>query len=145
MTILGIETSCDETALALLECNGELPNPRFNVLAEALHSQVNIHKEFGGVFPMMAKREHARNLSPLFKQLLQKAGFDKNDAAHTSKNHSNILKNIGMVLEREPELFKQFSEYIPTIQKPPVDVIAVTQGPGLEPALWVGINFAKPL
>jgi N6-L-threonylcarbamoyladenine synthase len=46
---------------------------------------------------------------------------------------------------REPELWKQFETFIPTIEQPPVDAIAVTFGPGLEPALWVGINFAKAL
>ena len=48
-------------------------------------------------------------------------------------------------MERESELLKQFLEFIPTIQTPKIDVIAVTVGPGLEPALWVGVNFAKAL
>ena len=55
------------------------------------------------------------------------------------------VKQIEEILEREPELLKLFLKYIPTIEVPEIDAIAVTQGPGLEPALWVGINFAKAL
>jgi N6-L-threonylcarbamoyladenine synthase len=49
------------------------------------------------------------------------------------------------LLSHETELARQFVDYIPTIEKPDIDAIAVTTGPGLEPALWVGINFAKAL
>ncbi len=48
-------------------------------------------------------------------------------------------------MEREPELLEQFLKFIPTIKIPKIDSIAVTVGPGLEPALWVGINFARAL
>ncbi|HEY4499485.1 MAG TPA: tRNA (adenosine(37)-N6)-threonylcarbamoyltransferase complex transferase subunit TsaD [Candidatus Paceibacterota bacterium] len=160
MIVLGIETSCDETALALLECQGDLTTPTFKVVAEELFSQIEIHKKYGGVFPMMAKREHGRNLIPLLKNLLQKAGYAQ--PYSSTKNHSSILENTGMILLREPELLKDFLEYIPTIEPPTrpvrsreglqrgfasngIDMIAVTTGPGLEPALWVGINFAKAL
>jgi len=143
MNILGIETSCDETALSLLECDGGLTDPHFKILAEAVHSQIETHKPFGGVFPMVAKREHARNLVPLFQQTLTEV--DMLMPASTPINHSNILQNVGMILTREPELLAQFLQFIPTINKPPIDAIAVTYGPGLEPALWVGINFAKAL
>jgi len=144
MNILSIETSCDETALAVLECSGNLSAPRFTLRAETVASQIEIHKPFGGVFPMLAKREHARNLVPLFMELLQKAGM-RESASPAAALHSGILENIRMVLEREPDLFTHFKEHILTIKKPPVDAIAVTQGPGLEPTLWVGINFARAL
>lgn len=55
------------------------------------------------------------------------------------------IKKITVLLEREPEMLPLFLTYIPTIKKPAIDLIAVTSGPGLEPALWVGINFAKAL
>ena len=144
MNILSIETSCDETALAVLECSGNLSAPRFTLRAETLPSPIKIHKPFGGVFPMLAKREHARNLVPLFMELLQKAGM-RESASPAAAIHSDILENIRIVLEREPDLFTHFKEHILTIKKPPVDAIAVTQGPGLEPTLWVGINFARAL
>lgn len=68
MKILGIETSCDETAICLLECSGALltKDLEIKILGNALRSQIEYHKEFGGVVPMMAKREHARELDTSF-------------------------------------------------------------------------------
>ncbi|MBI2096372.1 MAG: tRNA (adenosine(37)-N6)-threonylcarbamoyltransferase complex transferase subunit TsaD [Candidatus Taylorbacteria bacterium] len=60
-------------------------------------------------------------------------------------NLKSLILNLLTILAREPELLKQFTEFVPKIEKPPIDKIAVTVGPGLEPALWVGINFAKAL
>ena len=71
MLILSIETSCDETALAILDCKGGLLKPSFKVLAETVHSQTKIHEQYGGVFPMMAKREHQKNLIPLLIKVLK--------------------------------------------------------------------------
>ncbi len=140
MIILGIETSCDETALALIEAENDTGATEITVLGEELFSQVEIHKPFGGVFPTMAKREHARNLIPLMKKLL---GGIKVPISNSQFLISN--QRIHAILAREPELLKQFLEFIPTIEKPKIDKIAVTYGPGLEPALWVGINFAFAL
>lgn len=131
MRILGIETSCDETAISIIETKGKLDGDfHINVLANEILSQIGIHREYGGVFPMIAKREHAKNLVPLLLQALK---------------HSDILKNIRIDRSREPELWEQFEKEIPRIAKPTIDAIAVTKGPGLEPALWTGINFAKAL
>src|SRR3989338_461626 len=150
MVILGIETSCDETALALIETRESGDKIEFTVISNIVHSQVAIHKQYGGVFPMMAKREHAKNLTPLLKQMLMESDFLKFkvkslklkvDEKLQFKNQNETEK----ILERESELLKQFLEFIPSIERPPIDVIAVTEGPGLEPALWVGINFAKAL
>ncbi|MSR73128.1 tRNA (adenosine(37)-N6)-threonylcarbamoyltransferase complex transferase subunit TsaD [Candidatus Parcubacteria bacterium] len=159
MKILGIETSCDETALCVTE--------GFSVLGTSLFSQVKIHEKYGGVFPMLAKREHAKNLILLFKDLIEKIDTTKQTKSasktETTKNQpavsavravftdeqkyfTDIQKEfLEKMLEREPELLVAFLEYIPTIEKPDIDAIAVTYGPGLEPALWVGINFAKAL
>lgn len=104
MKILGIETSCDETALALVEASGGLARPRFKILKNLVASQIKIHRPFGGVVPNLAKREHLKNLPRLFKKLCH--------------------ANRGL---------------------PKLDLIAVTVGPGLEPALWAGIGFAKEL
>ncbi|MEK7114352.1 MAG: hypothetical protein AAB850_02270 [Patescibacteria group bacterium] len=73
MRILAIETSCDETAIAILECIGDETHAEFKVLGNALLSQVEIHKEYGGVFPTLAKREHAKNLAPILKAALEEA------------------------------------------------------------------------
>jgi len=142
MRILAIETSCDETAVAILEASGTLDaGAEIRVLGNALISQIDIHKEYGGVFPTIAKREHQKNLVPLLIETLTQAGMH----AVIEKQHSNILQNVGMLLEREPELLKQLESIVVHIEKPDIDAIAVTVGPGLEPALWVGINFAKAL
>ncbi|PIR87785.1 MAG: tRNA (adenosine(37)-N6)-threonylcarbamoyltransferase complex transferase subunit TsaD [Candidatus Harrisonbacteria bacterium CG10_big_fil_rev_8_21_14_0_10_45_28] len=109
MRILAIETSCDETSIALVEAHldcaparqatGDLNAPKFQVLKNIVHSQIEIHKEWGGVVPNLAKREHLKNLPILFKEI----GTEE------------------------------------------FDLIAVTVGPGLEPALWTGVTFAVEL
>jgi N6-L-threonylcarbamoyladenine synthase len=109
--ILAIETSCDETAVTLLLINGKLEKPDIKVLGNTLLSQVALHRQYGGVYPNLAKREHEKNLPPLLEQTLREAG--------------------------ESTSWR--------IEKPDIDYIAVTNGPGLEPALWVGINFAEEL
>ncbi len=101
MIILGIETSCDETALCLLESKDN----KYKVLGNIIHSQIENHKQYGGVVPMLAKREHIKNLPILYKKILEESNINENQ----------------------------------------IDKIAVTQGPGLEPALWTGIIFAQEL
>jgi N6-L-threonylcarbamoyladenine synthase len=103
MNVLSIETSCDETGIALLKVSGGVRAPKVVVLADFVSSQIKIHRPFGGVVPNLAKREHLKNLPILFKRLQAKC---------------------------KPLKF---------------DLITVTVGPGLEPALWVGITFAQDL
>ena len=69
MIVLGIETSCDETGIALYDSDRGL-------LADALYSQVEIHAEFGGVIPELASRDHIRKTLPLISQVLDEAGLD---------------------------------------------------------------------
>ncbi len=107
MIILSIETSCDETGISILKATGGNKRPSFSILADTLASQVEIHAPYGGVYPMLAKREHIKNLPILLEKVLKKTKLNKKDK--------------------------------------PVDLIAVTSGPGLEPALWTGIVFAKEL
>ncbi|MBI3588826.1 MAG: tRNA (adenosine(37)-N6)-threonylcarbamoyltransferase complex transferase subunit TsaD [Candidatus Liptonbacteria bacterium] len=102
--ILGIETSCDETGVALVEASGGLRWTKFKVLKNLVASQIKIHEPFGGVVPNLAKREHLKNLPILWKRC-QVSGVRCQD----------------------------------------IDLIAVTVGPGLEPALWTGISFAKQI
>ena len=103
MKILSIETSCDETAISLIEATGGLKNPRFKILKNLVASQIKIHQPFGGVVPNLAKREHEKNLPILLKKILP------------ANSHLSP------------------------------DLIAVTVGPGLEPCLWTGIEFAEAL
>jgi len=104
MLILAIETSCDETAISLLESSGGIRNPKFKILGNLVASQIKIHRPFGGVVPNLAKREHLKNLPILMGKVVK------------------VSKSLNAI-----------------------DLIAVTVGPGLEPALWTGINFAKEL
>lgn len=71
MPVLGIETSCDETGLALVE--------KGRALGERLSSQADIHSVFGGVVPEIASREHLRLIEPLFESLLAHTGLTPSD------------------------------------------------------------------
>jgi len=149
MKILSIETSCDETALALIEVTTSetsLDNPQFTVLATSLFSQIEIHKEYGGVFPALAKRAHSENILPLMSNLLSDY-FTHPDASDLRKQSSVITLEqegaINKILERDPELAEALIEFIEKNPKPDIDHIVVTSGPGLEPALWVGITVAQ--
>ena len=71
MKILGIETSCDETAVAVVEVKGS----KIRVLSNVVSSQVKLHAKFGGVVPNLAAREHTKNIGPVFKLALKKAGI----------------------------------------------------------------------
>ncbi len=71
MRILGIESSCDETGVALVETTGgSLPR----LLSHALYSQIEMHQAYGGVVPELASRDHIRRLLPLTRQVLAEAG-----------------------------------------------------------------------
>ncbi len=72
MLVLGIETSCDETGLALYDTDAGL-------IAEVLYSQIPLHQQYGGVVPELASRDHVRKLLPLLEQLLQQANKAKTD------------------------------------------------------------------
>lgn len=72
MLILGIESSCDETGLALYDSARGL-------LAHAVHSQVAMHENYGGVVPELASRDHIRRLAPLLQQVLAESGSAKAD------------------------------------------------------------------
>lgn len=142
MKILSIETSCDETALGIVEASGNLDNPKVKVLGEALYSQVAIHTEYGGVYPNLAKREHAKNLAPLLKKSLTQANLFVESEKHYSEETWQEIKQI---CHREEGLYESLRQEFENIENPKIDFISVTYGPGLEPALWVGISFAKAL
>ena len=148
MRILAIETSCDETGIAILETTGALgaisPRAQIKVLADVLVSQASIHAEYGGVFPSLARREHAKNLMPLIIRALSEA-----DLLRPHQNvrilHAKEKETLEQIFHKEPELFEAFKTALLDISIPDIDAIAVTSGPGLEPALWVGINTAEAL
>jgi N6-L-threonylcarbamoyladenine synthase len=100
MIILGIETSCDETAVSVIEANQKI-----SVLSSIVSSQVQLHSKWGGVVPNLAAREHLKNILPVIEASLKKAGIKSSE----------------------------------------ITLLAVTNGPGLIPALLIGTNAAKTL
>ncbi len=102
MRILGIETSCDETAAAVLDVDDK----RISVLSNIISSQMGIHKAFGGVVPEVAARQHASHI------------------------HTIVQKAL---------------ESTPSGDGSDIDLVAVTQGPGLKTSLLVGTNAAQTL
>ncbi len=132
MIILGIETSCDDTCCALLKKQGD-----FQVLSNVVSSQIKVHRKYQGVFPTLAKREHEKNLTLVLKKSLKKANL--------LKKKKKKIKDLKNILSRHPELLKRTTNFLNNHQKPQIDAIAVTKGPGLEPCLWTGLNFAKAL
>ncbi|HTR00424.1 MAG TPA: tRNA (adenosine(37)-N6)-threonylcarbamoyltransferase complex transferase subunit TsaD [Candidatus Acidoferrum sp.] len=80
MLVLGIETSCDETGIALYDSER-------GILAEALYSQIKLHQQFGGVVPELASRDHIRKTLPLIREVMTRAncsGGDIDGVAYTS-------------------------------------------------------------
>lgn len=74
--ILGIESSCDETGVALVQLNEQGPP---QLLAHALHSQIDMHQAYGGVVPELASRDHIRRVVPLTRQVMADAGLALSD------------------------------------------------------------------
>jgi N6-L-threonylcarbamoyladenine synthase len=74
--VLGFESSCDETGVALVEVDGNAP-PK--LLAQALHSQIAMHQAYGGVVPELASRDHVRRVLPLAREVLSQAGLALHD------------------------------------------------------------------
>ena len=72
MKVLGIETSCDETGVAIYDSEAGL-------LADCLFSQVEIHAKYGGVIPELASRDHIRKTLPLIEEVIEKAGIDASE------------------------------------------------------------------
>jgi len=142
MQILSIETSCDETAVSIIEALGDFPNAKYEVISDALFSQIETHREYGGVFPALAKREHIATILPMLEKALKDS---KLEPSFTPTLTEKEVTHVHELLSREHGLADQLINFHNTYGKPPIDMIAVTSGPGLEPALWVGINFAKAL
>ena len=72
MIVLGIETSCDETGVAIYDSDQGL-------LADALHSQIDLHRVYGGVVPELASRDHLKRVLPLINDVLETASLRKSD------------------------------------------------------------------
>ena len=147
MRILAIETSCDETAVAIIETSGVKTHPRVLVLSNIVSSQIALHAKFGGVVPNLARREHENNLPLIIAQSIREAGDwnYKLQMTNDKRVPNYEIQKIEKILEREPDLFSGCEKHIFPLPVPDIDAIAVTNGPGLAPALWVGVNCARAL
>lgn len=157
-TILAIETSCDESAIAVAEFRTGRGHMRTSsqtnadngitvkVRSHIVSSQTKIHAAYGGVVPNLARREHEKNLVPILLAVLREAAQHRNSKRKTKNAKlQSKSQNAQALLTREPVLSALFQQYIIHLPPPDIDAIAVTVGPGLAPALWVGVNFARAL
>ncbi|MDI6883119.1 MAG: tRNA (adenosine(37)-N6)-threonylcarbamoyltransferase complex transferase subunit TsaD [Patescibacteria group bacterium] len=163
---MAIDTSCDDTCVAILKIVPTLSSSALNressisnqetldeigencklkILSNVVSSQVKLHQKYGGVYPTLAKREHRCNLAPVLKESLLKARLLKSKIKNKKLKTQIRNKKIKKFLVRENILYKRLKEFLEKYQKPEIDAIAVTVGPGLEPCLWQGVNFAKAL
>ncbi len=118
MKILAIETSCDDTCAAVLD------NDR--VLSNVISSQTDLHAKWGGVVPDIAKRAHESRINAVIAEALLRSKF--------------LISNFQFLKNKEEKINKIIEEGMKEI-----DVIGVTQGPGLAIALGIGVNKAKEL
>lgn len=123
--ILGIETSCDETAAAVVKAQ----NNKIEVLSNVISSQIEIHRKYGGVVPEVAAREHVLNMIPVVDEALHLAEENDPDFRYSVKIQKNIVPETGSGSKRANG----------------IRAIAVTSGPGLITSLLAGVQTAKAL
>ncbi len=122
--ILAIETSCDETAAAVVEF--DVKSMMIKPLSSVVFSQIDIHKKFGGVFPELASREHIKKIEPVVTEALASALVESRKYKVESKNSHLLPSTLNLLLSG-------------------IDAVAVTVGPGLIGSLIVGVEFARGL
>ncbi len=143
MKILAIDTSCDDTSVAVVEKK----NNQIKAISNIVSSQIKIHAPYGGVYPMLAKREHQNNLAITTEKALKKSGLARLNFQFSIFNFQSNpkFKTLKKILQRDEILLEKTIKFLEKYEKPKVDAIAITNGPGLEPCLWQGVNFAKAL
>ncbi len=124
MKILAIESSCDETAAAVIENGTE-------ILSNVVVSQVDIFAAYGGVIPEVAARSHLEAILPVIHQALIEAGITKHSSAFLSRN-----PQLRQKLPQNP---------LPESPNADIDAIAVTHTPGLVGSLLIGTLTARTL
>ena len=136
MNILAIETSCDETAAAVVEIDRTSHN--IKILSNVVASQVEIHKKFGGIFPEYASRAHCEKIIPVVEEALSEVHATQSKSRRRGAwfKPSRALRTDFLAGKIESGIFD-------VAAPSDIDLIAVTTGPGLIGSLLVGINFAK--
>ena len=141
MLILGIETSCDDTCSGILKIK---KSGNIEILANITYSQNEIHKEFGGVFPNVAIREHKKKIAQTILEALSKANLlEKRKKVKFPRKLRSKIEDI--LKNRNNNILLSTFQEISKYKKPKIDYLSVTIGPGLDPCLWVGVNFVKAL
>ncbi len=129
--ILGIETSCDETAASVIQNNGSgVPK----ILSNIISSQFDVHKEFGGVVPDLAARAHVEKIDLIVKEALRKSGknFSEIDAvAATAGPGLVVCLSVGL----------NFGKALSISLKKPFIAINHLEGHALSPKLNSKINY----
>lgn len=139
--ILSIETSCDETSVAILDWQ----NPTsFQVASHLTLSQIAVHQQYGGVYPSLARREHQKNMMPLLFSALKESTLLE-PRVNPKPIDEQDRKQINTILDRDPDIAEKVITLAEQYKKPLLGAIAVTYGPGLEIALWTGFNAARAL
>ncbi len=139
-TILGIETSCDETAAAVVQDGAK-------VLSSVVASQVDLHAIYGGVVPEIASRAHLELLTPIIEQAILEAGLTTPDSTSADATMAKLSPTASDSTTPRTQILKgqSKSEYLYTRLSSPVDAVAATVGPGLIGSLLVGVAEAKAL
>ncbi len=132
MKILAIETSCDETAAAVIE-NGT------KILSNVVVSQIDIFAAYGGVIPEVAARSHLEAILPVIHQALLEAGITKYSSAYLSKN-PNLQHKFPKTTTSD-----DINSATPESTAADIDAIAVTHTPGLVGSLLIGTLTARTL
>lgn len=125
MKVLGIETSCDETATAVVEDG-------YKLLSNVISSSVDLHKAYGGVVPEIAARSHIESILPVIDKALRDA-FEAKSSKLKAQSRGKKLSAFG---------FQPSAKFDPWDQ---IDAIAVTQGPGLLGSLLIGLMTGRTL
>ena len=154
MLILGIETSCDETAAAVLEIiptssrtHDEIGgNSKLEILSNVVSSQIKIHQKYKGIVPEVAARAHFEKILPvLLASLATPARFAGASARRECSAKASLASPNETFARRRDSLDKDQGK-TPAVKKmKEIDLIAVTYGPGLVTSLLVGLEAAKTL
>lgn len=134
MRILGIETSCDETAAAVVEDGTK-------VLSNIIASQIPLHQKTGGVVPEVAAREHVLKISPVIEEALTCANLGLGGAKSADGRPPRVTSKPGKSQSKSGMASTSFS---PSLFAN-IDAIAVTRGPGLLSSLVIGTTAASTL
>lgn len=137
--ILAIETSCDETAVAVLECDKSKNNFEMRVISNIVASQIEIHKKWGGIYPEMASRAHLESLIPAIRESLTPFLGVKSEKLKVKSGDRKTLIHNGRTI---PSHWRSPTSLI--IQNF-IDAIAVTTGPGLIGSLLMGVEAVQIL